>query len=66
MLQVLEKYSTRTQLVLHRPQITLCIRWTVGSLKVVLSTLHLLLYPRASFPDIELNLSRRVLLLSST
>ena len=42
------------------------VRWILGSLEVDISILHLLLDAHTSFPDIELNPSRRVLLLSPT
>ena len=61
-----ENDSTRTRLVLHRFHIILCLRWTVGSLEIDLSILHLLVCARTSFLDTKMNLSRRVLLLSPT
>ena len=59
MLRILWKISTQTQIILGW-------RSTVGSLEVYLSILHSVQDARTSFPDIELNVSRRALLLSPT
>ena len=57
------KYFTRTQLVLHRFQINLCIRWTAGNIEADLFTVDRL--PNAtSSPDKEPSLRRRIPLLS--
>ena len=63
---VLGKDSTRTQSVLHQFQIILLKNWTVKILRVDFSIFGSLLNALASSPSIRRNLSRRVLLLSST
>ena len=64
---ILRKYSTRTQLVLHRFQTTLRTNFVLMEIHWSgFSTLHSLLNDYAIFPDTRLNPSRHALLLSPT
>ena len=65
MMQVLGKYTTRTQLVFHQFQLILGTRLTVGDIKADLSTFHWLLNAPASFPDKELSVAFAHLIPSS-